>query len=248
MLLTVSDIHKSFGDNQILKGIDFTLDEGRVLVIIGPSGSGKTTILRSLNLLEIPEKGLLKIDGRTVNFKQLVSKKEIQEIRKKSAMVFQSYNLFPHKTVLENVIEGPVVVQKIPKEEAIGNATQILSKVGLSAHLDKYPHQLSGGQQQRVGIARAVALKPKLLLFDEPTSALDPELVADVLKVMKDLVREGWTMVVVTHELKFASEVADEVLFMDDGVILEKGSPEAIFQHPQHERTQQFLSRILKQV
>ncbi|WP_188802345.1 amino acid ABC transporter ATP-binding protein [Sporolactobacillus putidus] len=247
-MLTVSGIHKSFGDNKILKGIDFTLDEGKVLVIIGPSGSGKTTILRSLNLLEIPEKGTLQIDDRTIDFEQTVSQNSRREIRKKSAMVFQGYNLFPHKTVLENVIEGPVFVQKVPREKAVVHAKQLLSKVGLSAHLDKYPHQLSGGQQQRVGIARAVALKPKLLLFDEPTSALDPELVADVLKVMKDLAQEGWTMVIVTHELKFASEVADEVLFMDNGVILEQGSPESIFGHPRHERTKQFLSRILKQV
>lgn len=248
MLLKVSDIHKSFGGRQILKSIDFSLDEGKVLVIIGPSGSGKTTILRSLNLLEVPEKGFLEIDGMQVDFNHLVAKKTIREIRQKSAMVFQGYNLFPHKTVLENVVEGPVIVQRIPREKAIEDARQILDGVGLSEHLDKYPHQLSGGQQQRVGIARAVALKPKLLLFDEPTSALDPELVSDVLKVMKNLAREGWTMVVVTHELKFAEEVADEVLFMDEGVILEKGTPEDIFKRPQHERTKQFLSRILKQV
>ncbi len=248
MLLAASNIHKSFGGHPILKGIDFTLDEGKVLVIIGPSGSGKTTLLRSLNLLEIPEKGTLQIGDRTVDFEQPVSQSAIRGIRQKSAMVFQSYNLFPHRTVLENVIEGPVFVQKVPKEKAAADARQILGKVGLSAHLDKYPHQLSGGQQQRVGIARAVALRPKLLLFDEPTSALDPELVADVLKVMKDLAQEGWTMVIVTHELKFASEVADEVLFMDDGVILERGGPESIFRHPRHERVRQFLSRILKQV
>ncbi|WP_332238108.1 amino acid ABC transporter ATP-binding protein [Sporolactobacillus sp. KGMB 08714] len=247
-MLAASNIHKSFGGHPILKGIDFTLDEGKVLVIIGPSGSGKTTLLRSLNLLEIPEKGTLQIGDRTVDFEQPVSQSAIRGIRQKSAMVFQSYNLFPHRTVLENVIEGPVFVQKVPKEKAAADARQILGKVGLSAHLDKYPHQLSGGQQQRVGIARAVALRPKLLLFDEPTSALDPELVADVLKVMKDLAQEGWTMVIVTHELKFASEVADEVLFMDDGVILERGGPESIFRHPRHERVRQFLSRILKQV
>ncbi|MDD9148415.1 amino acid ABC transporter ATP-binding protein [Sporolactobacillus sp. CQH2019] len=247
-MLAASNIHKSFGGHPILKGIDFTLDEGKVLVIIGPSGSGKTTLLRSLNLLEIPEKGTLQIGDRTVDFEQPVSQSTIRGIRQKSAMVFQSYNLFPHRTVLENVIEGPVFVQKVPKEKAAADARQILGKVGLSAHLDKYPHQLSGGQQQRVGIARAVALRPKLLLFDEPTSALDPELVADVLKVMKDLAQEGWTMVIVTHELKFASEVADEVLFMDDGVILERGGPESIFRHPRHERVRQFLSRILKQV
>ncbi|MFT8319046.1 MAG: amino acid ABC transporter ATP-binding protein [Sporolactobacillus sp.] len=248
MLLSVKDIHKSFSGTEILKGIDLSLDAGKVLVIIGPSGSGKTTILRSLNLLEIPEKGSLQIADQKIDFGQQPAKKKIQSLRRQSAMVFQGYNLFPHRTVLENVLEGLLIVQKMPRERADSRARQILVKVGLSEHLNKYPHQLSGGQQQRVGIARAVALQPKLLLFDEPTSALDPELVADVLKVMKDLASEGWTMVVVTHELKFASEVADEVLFMDQGVILEKGSPAQLFQHPQHERTQQFLSKILKQV
>ncbi|WP_165364228.1 amino acid ABC transporter ATP-binding protein [Sporolactobacillus sp. Y61] len=245
-MLKVSGIEKSFSGKRVLKGIDFSLDEGKVLVIIGPSGSGKTTILRSLNLLEVPEKGQLQIDHLQVRFGQPINQKMIRTIRRKSAMVFQSFNLFPHKTVLENVIEGPVQVQKKPEKEAIQEANEILEKVGLGQHRDKYPYQLSGGQQQRVGIARAVALKPKLLLFDEPTSALDPELVSDVLGVMKNLAKDGWTMVIVTHELRFAGKVADEVLFVDDGMILERGTPEAVFNHPQHERTRQFLSRVLK--
>jgi cystine transport system ATP-binding protein len=248
MLLSVKNLQKSFGGRRILKGLDFTLDEGKVLVLIGPSGAGKTTTLRSLNLLERPEQGILQIDGEEVDFGKPVSKKVIRVIRRKSAMVFQNYNLFPHKTVLENVIEGPVMVQKIAKEEAVDNARQILKRVGLSDFLNSYPHQLSGGQQQRVGIARAVALRPRLLLFDEPTSALDPELVGEVLKVMKNLALEGWTMVVVTHELKFAEEVADKVLFLDQGRILEKGTPDELFGHPKHERTRQFLSRIMNKV
>lgn len=248
MLLSMTNLQKSFGGRRILKGINFTLDEGKVLVLIGPSGSGKTTTLRSLNLLERPEQGVLQIDGDEVDFSKSVSKKSIRAIRRKSAMVFQNYNLFPHKTVLENVIEGPMMVQKVAKEKAVHDAGQILERVGLSDFLDSYPHQLSGGQQQRVGIARAVALKPKLLLFDEPTSALDPELVGDVLKVMKNLALEGWTMVVVTHELKFAEEVADKVLFLDQGVILEQGTPDELFGHPKQERTKQFLSRIINKV
>jgi len=246
MLLQAMDIHKSFGESRILKGVDLTLDEGKVLVIIGPSGSGKTTLLRSLNLLELPEQGTLEINGKHVDFSKRLSKKETRDIRSQSAMVFQSHNLFPHKTVLENVIEGPVIVQKIPKDRAIDEAREILDQVGLIDYQNQYPFQLSGGQQQRVGIARAVALKPKLLLFDEPTSALDPELVSDVLKVMKDLATKGWTMVIVTHELKFAQEVADKVIFVDQGVISEEGTPDQLFQHPQHERTRRFLSRILQ--
>ncbi|MCO7175153.1 amino acid ABC transporter ATP-binding protein [Sporolactobacillus kofuensis] len=247
-MLEAKGIQKSYGENQILKGIDLTLEEGKVLVIIGPSGSGKTTLLRSLNLLEIPEQGTLELDGDRIDYSRRLTKREIQNMRRKSAMVFQSHNLFPHKTVLENVVEGPIIVQKINREQAVKEAQQILNDVGLSDYQDHYPFQLSGGQQQRVGIARAVALKPKLLLFDEPTSALDPELVSDVLKVMKDLAAKGWTMVVVTHELKFAADVADKVLFVDQGTVLEEGTPEEVFQHPQHERTRQFLSKVLKQI
>lgn len=247
MLLSVKNVHKTFSGHEILKGIDFSLDEGKVLVLIGPSGSGKTTTLRTLNLLEIPETGTLQIADQEVDFGQALSKKRIQAMRRQSAMVFQEYNLFPHRTALENVTEGLIIVQKMAPKEAQERAAELLDKVGLTQHLNKYPHQLSGGQQQRVGIARAVALQPNLLLFDEPTSALDPELVGDVLKVMKDLAREGWTMVVVTHELKFASEVADEVLFLDDGRILERGAPDVLLQQPQHERTKQFLNRILNE-
>ncbi|MCO7127177.1 amino acid ABC transporter ATP-binding protein [Sporolactobacillus shoreicorticis] len=247
-MLQAKDIHKSFGESRILKGVDLSLDEGKVLVMIGPSGSGKTTLLRSLNLLELPEQGTLEINGIHADFGKRLSKKEVREIRIQSAMVFQAHNLFPHKTVLENVIEGPVIVQKVLKNQAIDEARKILDDVGLFDYQNQYPFQLSGGQQQRVGIARAVALKPKLLLFDEPTSALDPELVADVLKVMRDLAANGWTMVIVTHELKFAQEVADEVVFIDQGVILEKGNPDQLFQHPKHERTRRFLSRILQRV
>ncbi|CAM3060161.1 amino acid ABC transporter ATP-binding protein [Sporolactobacillus spathodeae] len=247
MLLSIKNVHKTFSGHEILKGIDFSLDEGKVLVLIGPSGSGKTTTLRTLNLLEIPEAGTLQIADQEVVFGQALSKKRIQAMRRQSAMVFQEYNLFPHRTALENVTEGLIIVQKMAPKEAQERAAELLNKVGLTQHLNKYPHQLSGGQQQRVGIARAVALQPKLLLFDEPTSALDPELVGDVLKVMKDLAREGWTMVVVTHELKFAADVADEVLFLDDGRILERGAPDVLLQQPQHERTKQFLSRILNE-
>ncbi|MTT32397.1 ATP-binding cassette domain-containing protein [Terrilactibacillus sp. BCM23-1] len=243
-MLSVQDLHKSFGDHHVLKGVDFSLDKGKVLVIIGPSGSGKTTVLRSLNLLEMPDKGSLKIGDANVLFGKRLSKKAVKQIRQKSAMVFQGYNLFPHRTVLENVIEGPVQVQKIDKQEAIQKAKELLEKVGLREHIDKYPHQLSGGQQQRVGIARALAIEPDLLLFDEPTSALDPELVGEVLKVIKALANEGWTMIIVTHELKFAEEVADEVLFMDQGTVIEKGQPSGLFHQPEHERTKQFLSRI----
>ncbi|MFD2618587.1 amino acid ABC transporter ATP-binding protein [Terrilactibacillus laevilacticus] len=243
-MLSVQDLHKSFGDHHVLKGVHFSLDKGKVLVIIGPSGSGKTTVLRSLNLLEIPDDGSLKIGDAHVAFGKKLSKKAVKQIRQKSAMVFQGYNLFPHRTVLENVIEGPVQVQKKGKQEAIQKAKELLEKVGLSEHIHKYPHQLSGGQQQRVGIARALAIEPELILFDEPTSALDPELVGEVLKVMKSLANEGWTMIIVTHELKFAEEVADEVIFMDQGAIIEKGQPSLLFNHPEQERTKQFLSRI----
>jgi L-cystine transport system ATP-binding protein len=244
--LTVSGLRKSFGDHEVLHDIGFEVAVGRVVVLIGPSGSGKTTILRCLNALETPDAGVISIDDDVrVDFSAPVKKADIAALRRKSAMVFQQYNLFPHKTVLENLIEGPVQVQKRSRSDATADALTLLAQVGLEAKKDVYPFQLSGGQQQRVGIARAVALKPGLILFDEPTSALDPELVGDVLGVMKNLAQEGWTMVVVTHELEFARLVADEVLFLDGGVIVERGKPNQIFRHPAHLRTQQFLSRLL---
>ena len=245
-LLTVTGLHKSFGDHEVLRGIDLSVRRGKVLVLIGPSGSGKTTVLRSINGLEIPDAGIVtSTDGIRVDYSAKPAKKDILALRDRTAMVFQHYNLFPHMTVLENIIEGPVQVQGVSKDVATAEAVALLERVGLSEKRDVYPFQLSGGQAQRVGIVRALALKPQLLLFDEPTSALDPELVGDVLAVMKELADEGWTMVVVTHELAFARQVADEVLFMDDGVIVERGAPRDIFTAPKEERTKQFLHRIL---
>ena len=245
-LLTVTGLHKSFGDHEVLRGIDLAVRRGKVLVLIGPSGSGKTTVLRSINGLEIPDAGIVtSTDGIRVDYSAKPPKKDILALRDRTAMVFQHYNLFPHMTVLENIIEGPVQVQGVSKAVATEEAIALLERVGLSEKRDVYPFQLSGGQAQRVGIVRALALKPQLLLFDEPTSALDPELVGDVLAVMKELADEGWTMVVVTHELAFARQVADEVLFMDGGVIVERGAPRDIFTAPKEERTKQFLHRIL---
>lgn len=216
-------------------------------MILGPSGSGKTTFLRCLNALEIPEQGSISFEHDpklSLDFAQNPSKKDILALRRKSGMVFQQYNLFPHKTALENVMEAPVQVQGKSPEQASTLALNLLEKVGLADKADLYPHQLSGGQQQRVGIARALALQPTLMLFDEPTSALDPELVQDVLATMKELANEGWTMVVVTHEIKFALDVADVVVVMDGGTIVEQGFPDDLFANPQHERTRSFLSRI----
>jgi L-cystine transport system ATP-binding protein len=215
-------------------------------VLIGPSGSGKTTFLRCLNVLETPTKGVISIDDETLDFSNPVSNKRVASFRRQTGMVFQSYNLFPHMTALENVMEGPVTVKKESKDVVRQRAEALLNKVGLGDKLDYYPFQLSGGQQQRVGIARALAMEPKVMLFDEPTSALDPELVGEVLKVMKDLANEGMTMVVVTHEMRFAKEAADEVLFLDQGVIVERGKPEQIFSNPKEARTKQFLSLIEK--
>jgi cystine transport system ATP-binding protein len=246
-LLTARGLRKSFGSNEVLRGIDLTLHRGEVVVLIGPSGSGKTTVLRSLNGLETPDAGAISVEGGPeIDFATRPSQKERFALRDRSAMVFQHHNLFPHFTVLENVIEGPWRVQGRPKEEVVAEALALLDRVGLSDKADARPHQLSGGQQQRVGIVRALALKPDLLLFDEPTSALDPELVGDVLVVIKELADEGWTMAVVTHELSFAREAADHVLFMDGGVVVEQGTPEQVFTAPQHERTQRFLTRILR--
>lgn len=246
-MIKVKNIHKSFGDNSILRGIDLEITKGEVVVILGPSGSGKTTFLRCLNALEMPEQGTIEFDNSNalkIDFGARPSKKDILALRRKSGMVFQNYNLFPHKTALENVMEGPVQVQGKAKEQARQEALALLTKVGLADKADLYPFQLSGGQQQRVGIARALALQPELMLFDEPTSALDPELVQDVLDTMKSLAKEGWTMVVVTHEIKFALDVADLVIVMDGGVIVEQGSPQQLFDNPQHERTKSFLQRL----
>lgn len=245
-LLQANGLQKSFGSHQVLESIDLRVGKGQVLALIGPSGSGKTTVLRCLNGLEIPDGGVVSFEGGPeVHFDAKTTQKQAQILRSRSAMVFQNYNLFPHKTVLENVIEGPVLVQKRKKSEAIAEATKLLERVGLADKRDAYPHQLSGGQQQRVGIVRALALKPSLLLFDEPTSALDPELVGDVLHVIKELADEGWTMVLVTHELAFAREVADEVVFMDQGVVVERGHPDIVLRAPQNIRTQQFVHRLL---
>lgn len=244
-LVSVQGLTKSFGDNHVLKGIDFTIPSSSVTTLLGPSGSGKTTVLRSLNTLEIPEAGVIRIDDVSVDFAAKPKPSALKLLRAQSGMVFQSHNLFPHKTVIENIIEGPVVVQKRPKDEAIDDGLKLLERVGLAEKADQYPFQLSGGQQQRVGIARALALKPKFVLFDEPTSSLDPELVGEVLAVMKDLAVDGWTLVVVTHEIRFASQVANQVLFMDGGVIVESGPPADVISNPQHPRTKQFLHRIL---
>ena len=246
-MIKVRNIHKAFGDNPILRGIDLTVAKGQVVVILGPSGSGKTTLLRCLNGLELPQQGNIDFDGAAplhIDFSRKISKADMLALRRKSGMVFQQYNLFPHKTALENVMEGPLVVQKRPEAEVRAEAQALLAKVGLADKADLYPFQLSGGQQQRVGIARAMAIAPELMLFDEPTSALDPELVQGVLQTMKALAEDGWTMVVVTHEIQFARDVADHVVLMDGGVIVEQGSPEAIFQNPQQALTRSFLRQI----
>lgn len=244
-MIEIKNIHKSFGDNHILKGVDLNIQKGSVTVILGASGSGKTTFLRCLNVLEMPEQGTIQFDdGLNINFGQKLSKEIILKLRRKSGMVFQQYNLFQHKTAVENIMEAPIIVQKKNKDIAKKEALLLLEKVGLLDKADLYPYQLSGGQQQRVGIARALALQPDLLLFDEPTSALDPELVQEVLNTMKTLASEGWTMIVVTHEIKFALEVADQVIVMDGGLIVEQGAPKALLNHPQHERTQRFLQQI----
>jgi L-cystine transport system ATP-binding protein len=238
-------VEKAFGDNKVLQGVSFDVAQGSVTTIIGPSGSGKTTLLRALNALDTPDAGVIRVGEVEIDFTKPVTKEELRRYRAQSGFVFQSHNLFPHKTVLQNITEGPVVVQKRPKAEAEADALELLRQVGLAEKRDQYPYQLSGGQQQRVGIARALALRPKVVLFDEPTSALDPELVGEVLSVIKDLAVEGWTLVVVTHEIQFARQVSNQVLFTDRGVILEKGTPDEVFGNPREERTRQFLQRIL---
>jgi len=239
-MISVKNLHKSFGKLQVLKGIDCHIREKEVVVVIGPSGSGKSTFLRCLNKLEEPTSGEITVDGIPLN-----SEINVNAIRREVGMVFQRFNLFPHMTVIQNVVLAPEIVRKTNKAEARKIGLELLEKVGLSDKADEYPDRLSGGQQQRVAIARALAMTPKIMLFDETTSALDPEMVGEVLAVMKDLAREGMTMVVVTHEMGFAREVGDRVIFMDEGIIMEEGEPNEMFAHPKNPRTQAFLSKIL---
>lgn len=243
--VTAEGVEKAFGDLKVLKGVSFTVERGTATAIIGPSGSGKTTLLRALNALDRPDAGVIRVDDVEIDFAKPVPKPEVRRFQSRSGFVFQGHNLFPHKTVLENITEGPLVVQKRSKDEVHAEALELLEQVGLTAKKDQYPYQLSGGQQQRVGIARALALRPKLVLFDEPTSALDPELVGEVLSVIKDLAVDGWTLVIVTHEIQFAKQVSNQVLFTDQGIILERGTPEQVIGDPKEERTRQFLNRIL---
>ena len=240
-MLYVNNLYKCFGETQVLKGIDEHIKKGEVLVLIGPSGSGKSTFLRCLNLLEKPTSGEITFEGKSITNKEC----DINKIREKMGMVFQQFNLFPHKTVLENITMAPIKVKKISKEKAIEKAMELLAKVGLSDKANSYPSSLSGGQKQRIAIARALAMEPDVILFDEPTSALDPEMVGEVLNVMKQLAKDGMTMVVVTHEMGFAKEVGSRIIFMDNGKIIEKGAPNEIFFNPKNSRNIEFLSKIL---
>lgn len=240
-MIKTEKLTKSFGDKQVLKGIDEQINSGEVVVIIGPSGSGKSTFLRCMNLLEEPTSGKVIFEGQEINKKGV----DIDSIRTKMGMVFQGFNLFPHLTVLDNIMIGPQQVKKVPKDKAEAIARKLLTRMGMSEKADVYPQSLSGGQKQRIAIARALAMEPDMMLFDEPTSALDPEMVGEVLQVMKDLAMEGMTMVVVTHEMGFAKEVGDRILFMDDGRVMEQGTPDEIFNHPKSERTKDFLSKVL---
>ncbi|XID90912.1 amino acid ABC transporter ATP-binding protein [Paenibacillaceae bacterium WGS1546] len=242
-MIEIAKLTKSFGRNPVLKGIDLKVQKGEVVAILGPSGSGKTTLLRCLNYLEKPDEGRVAIADYSVDCRH-ARKKDIHQLRQKSAMVFQQYNLFKHKTAIENVMEGLIVVKKLPKEEARAIALEHLRKVGLDNKKDAYPSQLSGGQQQRVGIARALALNPEVILFDEPTSALDPELVNEVLATIRKIAKEGITMIIVTHEMAFAQDVASHVVFMDQGAIVEQGAANELFNNPKEERTKLFLNRI----
>ncbi|MDT2825351.1 amino acid ABC transporter ATP-binding protein [Vagococcus lutrae] len=240
-MINIKNLHKYFGNNEVLKGIDATIESGEVVVIIGPSGSGKSTFLRCLNLLETPTKGQILFKNQDLTDKQT----DINQVRQKIGMVFQNFNLFPHKTVMENITLSPIEVKQVEPEVAKQQALELLTLVGLADKADSYPNSLSGGQKQRVAIARALAMEPEVMLFDEPTSALDPEMVGEVLNVMKSLAKSGMTMAIVTHEMGFAKEVADRVIFMDEGVIQEQGTPQAIFETPQNSRTQSFLSKVL---
>ena len=241
-MIKVENLKLSFGKNEVLKGINFKIEKGQVISIIGPSGSGKSTFLRSLNFLETASSGTITFGNETFDLSK-INKKDINRLRKNTTMVFQNYNLFKNKTALENVIEGLLIVKKMNKNEAIEIGLKMLEKVGLKDKTEFYPNQLSGGQQQRVGIARAVAMSPEVILLDEPTSALDPELIGEVLKVIKDMVKENMTMIIVTHEMQFAREVSDYVVFMDGGTIIEEGKPEEIFKNSGSERLQNFLRR-----
>lgn len=240
-MIYVNNLHKSFGNNEVLKGIDEHIKKGEVVVIIGPSGSGKSTFLRCLNLLEKPTEGEIIFENKNLTDKKV----DIDKIREKMGMVFQSFNLFPHKKVIENITLAPIKVKKISQKDANKKAMELLNLVGLNDKAETYPSSLSGGQKQRIAIARALAMEPDVMLFDEPTSALDPEMVGEVLGVMKTLAKEGMTMVVVTHEMGFAKEVGDRVLFMDDGKILEQGTADEIFNNPKNPRTIDFLSKVL---
>ena len=240
-MINVRNLYKSFGKNEVLKDINETIKKGEVVVIIGPSGSGKSTFLRCLNLLEEPTSGVINFEGEDITDKNV----DINRIREKMGMVFQQFNLFPHKTVMENLTIGPTKIKNISNGEAIKKGSELLEKVGLLDRKNVYPNSLSGGQKQRIAIARALAMEPDVMLFDEPTSALDPEMVGEVLGVMKSLAKDGMTMVVVTHEMGFAKEVGDRILFMDEGRIIEEGTPEEIFQNPKNSRTKDFLSKVL---
>lgn len=240
-MIHVTNLHKYFDKNEVLKGIDEHIKKGEVVVVIGPSGSGKSTFLRCLNLLEVPTKGKINFEGEDITDK----KKDINKLREKMGMVFQQFNLFPHKTILENITISPIKVKGLSKEEVEEKAYKLLDKVGLREKAHAYPGSLSGGQKQRIAIARALAMEPDVMLFDEPTSALDPEMVGEVLNVMKDLAKEGMTMVVVTHEMGFAKEVGDRILFMDQGKILEQGTAKEIFEETKEERTKEFLAKVL---
>lgn len=240
-MITIKGLEKHFGEHEVLKGIDETIEKGEVVVVIGPSGSGKSTFLRCLNLLETPTSGTIAFKSTEITDKKI----NIDKIREKMGMVFQQFNLFPHKTVLDNITLSPINVQGLSKEEAEKKAMTLLEKVGLKDKVKSYPSSLSGGQKQRIAIARALAMEPEVMLFDEPTSALDPEMVGEVLNVMKDLASEGMTMVIVTHEMRFAKEVGDRIFFIDGGNIVEKGTPKEVFENPKHTRTKDFLSKVL---
>jgi len=250
-MIRCEDVHKRFGKLDVLRGVTFDVAKGEVVVIIGPSGSGKTTLLRCINHLEAVDRGRIYVDGQPVGYREVKGKfvekseREVARMRASIGMVFQRFNLFPHLTALGNVVDAPIHVRKLKRAEAVKAGRAMLEKVGLGDKLDAYPAQLSGGQQQRVAIARALAMEPRVMLFDEPTSALDPELVGEVLEVMKSLAREGMTMIVVSHEMGFAREVADRMVLMDEGVIVEEGPPAQFFDNPRHERTKLFLSKIL---